>query len=183
MQKHKHSMVENLEGEVWKKVNDYENYQISNYGRVKSLNYRHTGEERLLMPQTEGNGYLFVHLCKDGQRKMFKVHRLVATAFIENPMPLFHTDINHKDECKTNNSAANLEWCDRKYNANFGTRTERVAAATSKRVGQFTLQGELIKEWPSTAECGRNGFNQRNVSACCRGERHKHKGCIWKYLA
>lgn len=52
----------------------------------------------------------------------------------------------------------------------------------SKKVAQYTLDGELVKVWESTNECGRNGFNQGNVSACCRGERNTHKGFIWKYL-
>ena len=51
----------------------------------------------------------------------------------------------------------------------------------SKIVLQYTLDGEFIREWPSVAECGRNGFNQSNVSACCRGERKSHKGFIFKY--
>lgn len=183
-------MVENLEGEEWRDITRYENYQVSNCGRVKSLNYHMTGEEQLLRPATEGGGYLFVRLYKDGKQKSFKVHRLVATAFIPNTENL--SDINHKDECKTNNAVSNLEWCDTKYNINYGTHKERMAAAltngrTSKRVGQFNLEGELIKEWPSTRECGRNGFSQSAVAACCRNEftragNNVYKGYIWKYI-
>lgn len=51
----------------------------------------------------------------------------------------------------------------------------------SKRVLQFTLNGELIREWPSTKECGRNGFNQSAVAACCRGEKPQYKGFKWCY--
>ena len=188
----KHSMVEKLEGEEWRDIAGYEGlYQVSNCGRVKSLGRYIRAkagsskwqEEKLLRPQTNGKGYLKVGLYKDGQQKMFFVHRLVATAFLENPMPLFWTDINHKDEVKTNNTASNLEWCDRKYNCNYGTRTER----TSKRVGQFSLEGELIREWPSTRECGRNGFDNSHVAACCnnkfnRAGNNVYKGFCWKYL-
>ena len=197
----KHSMVEKLEGEEWRDIAGYEGlYQVSNCGRVKSLGRYIRAkagsskwqEEKLLRPATTRDGYLLVGLCKNGQRKMFLVHRLVATVFIPNPMPLFYTDINHKDECKTNNAASNLEWCDTKYNANYGTRNERMAAAQtngkqSKRVGQFNLAGTLIKEWPSTNECGRNGYSCGNVAACCNNKYHRvgnniYKGYIWKYL-
>ena len=61
------------------------------------------------------------------------------------------------------------------------TMSEKQKKKLSKIVLQFTLNGELIREWPSTAECGRNGFNQGNVAACCRGEKQQYKGFIWKY--
>lgn len=51
----------------------------------------------------------------------------------------------------------------------------------SKQVLQYTLDGELVREWPSVNECGRNGFNQGNISACCCGKHKFHKGFIWKY--
>ena len=51
----------------------------------------------------------------------------------------------------------------------------------SKKVLQFTLDGEFVREWPSTAECGRNGYNEGHVAACCRGEEKSHKGFVWMY--
>ena len=96
--------------EVWKDVFGYEGlYQVSNLGRVKSLKY---GKERILKPLKDGGGYIFVHLCKNGERKMYKIHRLVAFTFLTNPQNL--SDVNHKDEDKTNNSVQNLEFCDKK---------------------------------------------------------------------
>lgn len=72
--------------EIWKDIDGYEGlYQISNEGNVKSLNYSHTGKERLLKPASNRGGYLHVQLCKDGKVKHHTVHRLVAQAFIENP--------------------------------------------------------------------------------------------------
>ena len=85
--------------------------------------------------------------------------------------------MNHKDENKQNNVVSNLEWCTHEYNNRYGTRIER----TSKPILQYTLDGEFVKEWKSTAECGRNGYNQGHVAACCRGERKTHKGSVWKY--
>ena len=89
--------------------------------------------------------------------------------------------MNHKDEDKQNNNVDNLEWCNRTYNINYGTRNERIALTKSKTVLQYDLEGNFIREWKSTAECGRNGFHQGNVAACCRGELKKYKDFIWKY--
>ena len=110
--------------EIWKDIVGYEGlYQISNLGNVKSLNYRRTGKERILNPGNNGCGYLFVILCNNGKRKHFKIHRLVANAFLENPDN--KSDVNHKDEDKTNNNVDNLEWMTRQENNNYGTRNER----------------------------------------------------------
>ena len=171
--------------EIFKDIKDYEGlYQVSNFGNVLSLNYNRSGKPKLLKPHIEGGGYSFVHLCKDGKRKMFKIHRLVAETFLENPDNL--PQVNHKDEDKTNNRVDNLEWCDNKYNCNYGTRIERIVKKQtnrnkSKKVLQFTLDGEFIREWPSTRECKRNGFNSGHVSSCCNGKLKSHKGFIWRY--
>ena len=175
------------ETEIWKPKKDYEGlYEVSNFGRVKSLGNGNSNnsKERVLKPVKVKGGYLQVHLSKNGKRKMFLVHRLVAEAFIPNTDNL--PFINHKDEDKTNNSVENLEWCTREYNNNYGTRTLRANKTLtngklSKKVLQFTKFGEFIREWPSTKECWRNGFNQGNIVSCCRGKRNFHKGYIWKY--
>lgn len=170
--------------EVWKTIKDYEEHEVSNLGRVKNLNYHRTKKEGILRPVSNGRGYLTVILYKNGKSKKFLVHRLVAEAFLPNPDNL--PEVNHKDEDKTNNRVENLEWCDRKYNINYGKRNDKVSKSNtngnrSKPVLQFTLDGTFVREWPSTNECDRNGFSQGHVAACCRGERKKHKGFIWKF--
>ena len=175
------------ETEIWKPKKDYEGlYEVSNLGRVKSLGNGNSNnsKERILKPGKVRGGYLQIGLSKNREIKHFFIHRLVAEAFLPNPDNL--PFINHKDEDKTNNSVENLEWCTREYNNNYGTRTERASKTningkSSKQVLQFTLLGEFIREWPSTMECGRNGFSQGHVAECCRGERKTHKGYIWKY--
>lgn len=170
----------NIENEVWKPVEGYEGlYEVSNLGRVRSLNFNHTGQIRVFKPTTDSYGYLHVGLYKNGKPKTFKVHRLVASAFIENPGNL--EQVNHKDEDKTNNRVENLEWCDSRYNINYGTRNSRVSKAQSKHVLQFTKNGEFVKEWQSTIECEMHGFNHRPVSACCLGKRRFHKNFRWFY--
>lgn len=111
--------------EIWKDITGYEGlYQVSNLGRVKSTQYFHGTNERILKPISTHNGYFRVHLRKDGKLKTFKIHRLVAEAFIPNPDNL--PQINHKDEDKTNNRVDNLEWCSARYNCNYGGRNELI---------------------------------------------------------
>lgn len=109
--------------EIWKPIANFENYEISNYGRVKSLNYNHANQERILVPEVTKKGYLRICLSKNNIKYKFRIHRLVAEAFIQNPDNL--PQVNHKDEDKINNCVDNLEWCDNKYNNNYGTKIER----------------------------------------------------------
>lgn len=176
--------------EIWKDIPDYPKYQVSNMGNVRSLDYMHTGEIKNLCFDVV-KGYSTVLLYNEKGRKTKKVHRLVAEAFIPNPDNL--PQVNHKDENPGNNVASNLEWCDAYYNVNYGTSRERmseklrgkkrpdVAERFSQKVLQLTLDGALVHVWPSAQEASRNGFNQGHISECCRGERNKHKGFIWKH--
>ena len=130
--------------EEWRPIEGYEGlYEISSYGRVRSLDkyvksksesYRlHKG--KVLSPEKNTRGYLSVVLSYNGKHKTITVHRLVAQAFLPNPDNL--PEINHKDEDKTNNNVTNLEWCDHKYNVNYGTRNIR-AKETAIKNGYWT---------------------------------------------
>ena len=182
--------------EIWRtaiyKGEIYEGlYKVSNLGKILSLNYRNTGKAKLMNPGTDTNGYFYVGLWKNGKRKTCSVHRLVAEAFLENPEN--KPEVNHKDEDKTNNfvflnedgsvdkEKSNLEWVWHIDNINHGTRTERSAKTQSKPVLQFSLSGELIREWPSVNECGRNGFDKGAVCKCCNGKQKTHKGFRFMY--
>lgn len=167
--------------ENWKDIKGFEGlYQVSDLGRVKSLNYMRTGTERVLVGNKGKNGYLIVNLCKDGKQKSRLVHRLVATAFIPNSDGL--PQVNHKDECKTSNAVTNLEWCDGKYNTNYGTGIERRAKAKSKAIYQYTLGGSLVRSYPSLTEAGhRTGYGYGNISACCLGKLKQAYGYLWSY--
>ena len=116
--------------EIWKPVVGYEGlYEVSNWGIIKALpkidEDGHKRKERLLKPCYDSKKYLIVKLSKNKITKNYKVHRLVAEAFIPNPNNL--PQVNHKDENKTNNVVTNLEWCDAKYNNSYGTRKERIS--------------------------------------------------------
>ena len=177
----------------------YERFQVSNLGRVINLNYRGTGKAKLTKLFGDGHDYLHVELSKNKEKKNCYVHRLVAEVFLPNPEN--KPCINHKVEGKEgktmnmvffnedgsiNKEKTTIEWVTYEENNNYGTHNERIFEKTtngkcSKKVLQFTLDGIFIREWPSTRECGRNGFCQVSVAACCRGKEKSHKGFRWKY--
>ena len=127
---YKNLSLENIEGEEWRDVIGYNGlYQISSYGRVKSLRNKYgTYREKILKQLLNKFGYLQVNLNKEGKMKTFYVHRLVAQVFIDNPNN--HPQVNHKNEDKTDNCVDNLEWCTQKYNLNYGSRIAKAVAST-----------------------------------------------------
>lgn len=159
--------------EEWKTIEDYPNYMVSNMGRVKSLNYHRTGVERILKDDKKRNGYLYVVLSKNGKNKKYYIHRLVAQAFLDNPNNFL--EVNHIDEDKTNNKIENIEYCDRSYNMNYGTRNK-------KSILQFTKEGEFIRKWDSATQVERElGISQGNISMCCKGKLKTCGGFKWGY--
>lgn len=168
--------------EVWKNKINYEGlYQVSNLGRVKSNPRNGTIKEvRILKPQKQQNGYLFVRLYKNGKAKKYLIHRLVAEAFIENPNNL--PEVNHKNEDKTCNEDWNLEWCDNPYNINYGNRNKRVREKLSKKVNQYDLEDNFIKTWDCIRDAeGELKIHNSSISACCKGKRKTAGSYIWKY--
>lgn len=108
--------MSNIEKEIWKDVVGYEGlYKVSNYSRVWSVK-----RNIFLKPHDDVDGYCVVGLSKNGNQKNKKIHRLTMIAFVKNPNN--YSQINHIDENKHNNYIGNLEWCDAKYNNNYGKR-------------------------------------------------------------
>ena len=162
--------------ESWVDIVGFEGlYEVSDQGRVRR-------DGRILKPQKYRGGYLDVALSKNGIVKRGKIHRLVASAFIPNPNN--YPQVNHKDENKTNNAVSNLEWCDSKYNNNYGSKNERVAEKKSKPVLQYDLLGNFIREWPSAIKVEEElGIYHGNISMCCYG-RTGYKtagGFVWRF--
>ena len=165
--------------EEWRDIEGYEGlYQVSNLGRVRSLNCRgHKGCMGILTPRLDGKGYEMVALYKEGKARNIKVHRLVAQAFIPNPNN--YPQVNHKDENKTNNDVKNLEWCTNEYNHNYGTRNERVGKSLSKKVICITT-GEIFNSMREA--CRKYNISVGSMTECCQGKRKTVGGYKWEYF-
>lgn len=162
------------------KIEGYQNYEVTTTGDIIN-----TKTGRVLKSFKVGNGYLQVSLSKNGKQKNFYIHRLVAEAFITNPLNL--PCVNHKDEDKTNNNVENLEYCTHEYNNNYGTRTEKASKTmtngkNSKPIIQLRKDGSLVRVWSSAYEAERQlHYHQSNISACCLGKIHTAYGFKWSY--
>lgn len=165
--------------EIWKDVGGYEGfYKISNNGNIKSMP-RKGAKGGLLKLTKDKNGYLCVGLNKNGERKTFKVHRLVAATFIPNIYEL--SEVNHKDENKENNYVENLEWCDHTYNSNYGTRGERIGDALSKAIYSVDEYGR-IEHFKSFNEAQRvTGIFATNIRCSITGVYSKAGNRRWYY--
>ena len=186
--------------EIWTPIDGFERFELSNLGRVKNTNWHNIGKEVVTEGSPDHYGYNKFTAWKGGERKTFKIHRLVGEYYLPNP--LNKPCINHKiegpegkrlnkvifnEDMTINYEKTTIEWVTYDENNKYGTRLERVSKTQlndtrkSKPVIQYTMDGEFVKEWPSSRECGRNGFDQRAVSACCRGKLKSAYGYIWKY--
>ena len=148
--------------EIWKDIKGYEGlYQVSNKGEIKSLNYNHTGKEKILSKNIV-NGYYQTILFKKCV-KTLTIHRLVAEAFIENKENKPY--INHIDCNKLNNCVENLEWCTPSENIQHALKHNLIK---TKKVNQYSLDGKLIKTFKSVREAEREtGILHNNISKCC----------------
>lgn len=194
--------------EVWKDIKGYEGlYQISTNGRVKSLlkvtkfgNRLKVNEEMILKPALGKRGYYVVSLNHNGKSKTFTIHRLIAEAFIPNP--LNKKFIDHINTIKTDNRIENLRWVTSKENSNNILTLKHSSESTSKKwkdgcynnrnnihyrkVQQFDKEGNLIATYDSIIEVSEiTGVERSSISAVCLGtnpKRHTAGGYIWKHL-
>lgn len=164
--------------EIWKDIDGYNGrYQISNFGRVRTNDYNHTGKTKIMRISKNAKGYCQICLTKNNKRKTHKIHRLVAIAFVSNPNPIMLNCINHKDENKNNNNADNLEWCTNDYNNAYGHRTFK----TSIEYAQYDLNGNFIRIWKSGEEINKTTeFSRRQIDRCCDGLISNAYGYIWE---
>lgn len=181
------------EEEIWKDIMGYEGiYQVSNFGRVKSLkrvvhhiegNSYKTGGTHILhekiLALSFNYGYAKVTLCKNSASEYRRVNRLVAEAFLDNP--LNYPVVNHKDENRANDHFENLEWCTQNYNVNYSVDRNRKERGY-RRVKRTNLATREIKIYQSITEAEKEGFSKGNISRVANGNRKSHKGYYWEYL-
>ena len=170
--------------EEWKDIDGYEGiYKISDKGRIWSVPRLNRGRLRggnILKVYADKRNRINVHLNKDGKIQSFVLARLVAKAFIRKPVT--GEEINHKDENPLNNSVDNLEWCDHKYNCNYGTRIKRIADAQSLPIMQTTLDGKFVARHKSMQHIERSlGFNAGHICDVCNGKRGFAYGYKWRF--
>lgn len=163
--------------EIWKEIVGLEGlYQVSTYGRVKSLKY---GKERILKQSKSSRGYLIVCLSIEGKIFNKFVHRLVAITFIPNPEN--KGDVNHIDEDKTNNRLENLNWMTAKENSNYGTRNERQAKTKSIPI-KVIYQDNTYEICESGKVFAReNKFSQSRIVDVLKGRKKSYHGLRFEY--
>ena len=161
-----------------KEIKDFPGYTITDDGKVISYKFK---EPKIMKTWLQQSGYENIKLCKENQTYHFLIHRLVAEAFIPNPNNL--PEVNHKDENKCNNSVDNLEWCDRIYNANYGTGVERCRVQKFKKLEMLDM---VTKEVIRTFESGKEaehitGISRKYISLVCHQKKHSAGGFIWRF--
>ena len=188
-----------MQNEVWKDIPEYEGYyQVSNFGRVKSLaRQRKSGygsiskvRERIMKSKDDKDGYQLHGLSKDGQTKTFRLHKLVAICFIDNPKPELFNQINHIDGNKLNNKPENLEWCDSSHNQREAIKLGLKGGKPynpridSTPIRQFDKKGNFIKRYENLAEACRVNHLSKTAICNCLNKRSKSSGgYIWVYEA
>lgn len=160
--------------EEWRDIKNYEGrYQVSSFGRVKSLK----GLEKILKPDYR-NEYLYVVLYKNHKSKAIAVHRLVAKMFIPNPEN--KVQVNHIDGNKTNNKVKNLEWCSPKENVIHSNRV--LCRGRGRGIKQYSKEGTFIQKWVNAYQASENtGICRRNINACVNGLYRSAGGYVWRW--
>lgn len=180
--------------EVWKDIKNYEGlYQVSNLGRVKSLDrvvyqknsfgniQKNIYKGKILSLFEDRDGYLRINLKKDKKMKQYGVHVLVANTFLNinkfkhmeyedlSKIDINRLQINHKNENKKDNCIDNLEFCTVAYNTNYGSREQKII--------QLDLSGKIIKVWDSRKKASKELHISRNtINEILRGYRQDING-------
>ena len=172
---------------IWKVIEDYPNYSISDTGIVKRNNYTRIDKvgrktdikEMILKGEIDKDGYKRVALTNNGKVKLIPIHRLVAEAFIDNPNK--YPCINHKNENKLDNNVNNLEFCTIAYNNSYGTRLDRVSKTSGRKIIGYDDYISITFNSAKEAGIYMNGKGS-NISQCANGKWLTAYGLKWRWI-
>ena len=189
--------LNDLPDEVWKQ-SIFDNYLVSNYGRIKSIKriyepkeetryfHKRTYPERIVKLHKHRCGYLVFRFSREGKLYQGYIHKLVAIAFVSNPHK--KPFVNHRNEDKSDNRAENLEWCSASYNSNYGTCQQRrsISVRQMRRnrvvsIDQYTLNGEFVRHFSTIGELDDSGFCLKTVMRVCKRTQETAAGFVWRF--
>lgn len=172
--------------ETWAIIPGYPAYEASSLGRVRSIPRKdamNRSRKPTVLKQFYDSRklYLCVNLWRDGKHKMMRVHRIIAMAHLPNPSNL--PEVNHKDECKTNNCVSNLEWCDHRYNNVYGSKAgkwvgeKNIAAKFNRETALFIWKNHKCNggDLGTTELSRKTGVSIAHVSAIAHGNRRREE--------
>lgn len=193
--------------EIWKKIKDFENYEVSNMGNIRNTNYHRQRKTKNIVQRDNGTGYMRVILSKNGKTYTLYVHRIVANEFCENKEK--KNVVNHKDGNRKNNASENLEWCstkenidhmykvlgykqskktiDKKRKAMIGRVLSyetkiKISKSNKGKYSKRVLCVELGKEFESATKASQwLGYKVNTVPKACKNGKTSG-GYHWKYL-
>ena len=169
--------LDNLKDEEWRKVKGFENYSISNYGRLKVK--KPNGSEKICSQQKTDNGYYYFKLNGICKKQKMRIHRLVAIAFIDNINN--YDQVNHKNGNKWDNRVENLEWCNNSMNIDHRVNVLGYKSG-KKEVLKISLDGKLLEKYDSLeAAASANNVSKCNISSVCHGRMKTSAGYKWSY--
>jgi hypothetical protein len=179
--------------EIWKDIPKYEGYyQISNFGRVKSLKRKYRLKEKILKLVNDSKGYFQIYLCKDNKNKFMFIHRLVLLAFVGKS----NLECNHKNFIRSDNRLENLEYVTAKENIQYSFKNGRYENRknayktgllnnnhSKKKVNQYDLKNNLIATFDSLMEANKKtGIHFSNIFACCLGKYKTSGNFKWEFV-
>lgn len=179
--------------EIWRDIPKYEGkYQISNFGRVKSVIRKNRKSCKILKQASHSGGYKSVGLYANKVLRAFYVHRIVAEVFLGNPKN--KPEVDHIDGNPSNNAVSNLRWATTIENRNNPITVKRYRMSNRDKanwkafdsrahsVVQLDKSDNVVRIFQSLREARRNGYTAELVAAACKGEREYYKGYKWSYF-
>lgn len=187
-----------MEEEIWKPVVDAVGvYEVSDHGHLRCIVTTMGHRVRLLKPDPNRKYENYRYKKNDGKYRYVGIQRIMMEAFVPVPDEMKHLigtrylQVNHKDENPQNNTLDNLEWCDARYNTNYGTAMRRKQETRNRtgargamvKVKQLSLTGEIIRVWNSIAEASNKlGIFKSQICCCCKGKQRTAGGYRWEYM-